>query len=428
MIFTKWLRLSRHDSLMALGLLLFFYLYYVMLNLPFERFMTDNKALLDAHNPFYGAPFQLNLFNFDPSMYYAPQASILHPLINYVSVPLKFLATSPLGNMVFLLLQALMNALGAVIIFVYLRKSGAGRRLSLSVAVMYGACSYSIFTALIPDSYPYAVFILLLTVLYGQYCRVEKVLPVLPVSILLCANFGITVTNVITAAIFLIVGSLGMGNMKNWLQQWLKIAVLSLGLVILLTTLQYGLFGGNSWVHNWRQMLQAGGYDYTTSFSLKHHWKVLYSMIEAPVVTPNLSMINEGTMAFVTNLADPFPLYGHILGIMVALLALLGCICGWRSREALMLAVFPLFAVGLHIVKGFGLSAFTYDMYLYAGHYLFALFLLGAGFIHRLRGGWRGAGTWIIMIGAAALVVINLWGHIHALHTVQQVFRTLAAQ
>ncbi|SYX84320.1 protein of unknown function [Paenibacillus alvei] len=74
---------------------------------------------------------------------------------------------------------------------------------------------YSIFTALIPNSYTYAV---LLTVLYAQYCRQNNRFELIPVALLLVLNFGITFTNVAIAAGMLFFCSLGQG--KQFLHHW----------------------------------------------------------------------------------------------------------------------------------------------------------------------------------------------------------------
>lgn len=413
----------RQDNRKALLLFLGFFLFYFLMNLPFVTYIERNQAVLQAHSPFYGAPFTLNLFNFDPSLYYAPQSSVIHPLINYISAPLKQAAALTWGNGLFLGIQSAMNALGVVFLYYYLRRNSYGNALSIGTAAFFGASSYQIFSALIPDSYPYAVLIILLTVLYGQYCRHYQKLGVWPVSLLLTLNFGITVTNTVTA-----VGSLLVSTMRKSRLFWiacLKIAGISLLLVALLTGLQFVLFPGNSWITTWQHNIQAGGLSYVAQFSFAHHSKALYSMIESPIVTPHLAMIDDSVMAFVTNLSDPFPLYGHLIGIVLIALTLLALVTGYRSREVQSLAVYPLFALLLHIVVGFGLAAFQYDMYLYAGHYLFALFLLSAWGVHRCGGTARRILTGAIIACAAVTLVHNIIGHAAALDAIQHIYMQL---
>ncbi|WP_019422342.1 DUF6080 domain-containing protein [Paenibacillus sp. OSY-SE] len=410
----------KRDNRKALLLLLFFFIFYIAMNIPFLTYMEQNKAVLNQLSPFYGAPFTLNLFNFDPSLYYAPQSSVIHPLLNYLSTPLKQLAGLTFGNALFLGIQSMVNALGVVIMYYYLRKNNCGNVLALGTAAFYGASSYNIFTTLIPDSYPYAIFVILLTVLYCQYCRLNDRLDTLPAALLLFLNFGITVTNVVTAAGALFFSTLGKG--KQLLSKWIRIAIVSLLLVALSTMLQFFIFSGNSWITTWQQNIKAGGFSYVAPFSLQHHWKAIYTMIESPIVTPNLVMISDSIMAFVTNMSDPFPLYGHLIGAVIIGLTLLALVRGYASKEVRSLAVFPLFALLLHIVIGFGLGAFEYDMYLYAGHYLFAFFLLSAWFVHSLRGKARSILTGVIVICALITFTSNIVGHMKALDSVKQIY------
>ena len=81
-------------------------------------------------------------------------------------------------------------------------------------------------------------------------------------------------------------------------------------------------------------------------------------------------MIDPGIAAFVTNLAKPYPIHVHIVGIGMLILAILSFIKGIRSRDTWAFAIYILFAI-LRIIVGFGLATYAYDLYLYAGHYLF---------------------------------------------------------
>ncbi|WP_182914710.1 DUF6080 domain-containing protein [Paenibacillus thiaminolyticus] len=111
-----------------------------------------------------------------------------------------------------------------------------------------------------------------------------------------------------------------------------------------------------------------------------------------------------------------------MLGIVVIGLTLLALVTGYRSRAVQSLAVYPVFALLLHIVVGFGLAAFQYDMYLYAGHYLFALFLLSAWGVHRCGGSARQILTGVIIACAVLTMIHNIVGHAAALDTIQQVY------
>ena len=124
-------------------------------------------------SPFYGAPFTLNLFNFDPSMEYGPEnISIIHPFINFLTSPLVTMIGGV--NLPYLLIQSILNAFSAALVYYIIRRSGAGWTLSLVTAAFFGISSYSLFTTLIPDSYAYAQFMIILSAAYLHYCRMEN--------------------------------------------------------------------------------------------------------------------------------------------------------------------------------------------------------------------------------------------------------------
>lgn len=421
--FYKFIFSVKSDNRKALLLFVFFFLVYITINIPFLIYMEQHKAILMEKSPFFGVPFSLNLFNFDPSLYYAPQSSVIHPLFNYMSTPLKQLAALTWGNALFVGIQSLLNALGVVIVYYYLRRGNSGNGLSIGMAAFYGASSYHLFTALIPDSYPYAVFAILLTVLYGQYCRLQDRLKTWPAAMWLVINFSITVTNVVAAAGAIFLGTFRKGRL--FVAKWMSIASVSLLLVALFTLLQAVIFKGNSWIVGWQAHLQAGGFNYVAPFSPEHHWQVVYMLLGSPIITPQLKLIDSHLMAFVTQLSNPFPWYGYLIGAVVIGLSLLALIRGYASREVRALAIFPLFSLLLHIGVGFGLGAFDYDMYLYAGHYLFALFLLSAWYVQRVRGKARNILTGVIFLCALITFTGNMVGHFKALDTVKQVYHQM---
>ena len=100
------------DNYTAIGLSICIVLWYVFMNLPFVTYIKDHATELMPHSPFYGAPFTLNLFNFDPSMEYGPEnISIIHPFINFLTSPLTTMIGS--ANLPYLLIQSVLNALSA---------------------------------------------------------------------------------------------------------------------------------------------------------------------------------------------------------------------------------------------------------------------------------------------------------------------------
>ncbi|MGP3784483.1 DUF6080 domain-containing protein [Paenibacillus sp. 1A_MP2] len=130
------------------------------------------------------------------------------------------------------------------------------------------------------------------------------------------------------------------------------------------------------------------GTSYATPFQFAVHWKALSLLTINPMLSPKVHLLDPGMVAFVTDLSRSNPIYVQLTGIFILLLALTGFIKGIREREVWTLAPYILFAFVLHIVVGFGLAVFQYDMYLYAGHYLFAFFLLGGALSSVFVRGW----------------------------------------
>ncbi|WP_020620046.1 DUF6080 domain-containing protein [Paenibacillus daejeonensis] len=425
--FWRYLLRSRIDNGAALMLTLLLGSFYFVMNLPFVQFMEEQAELLQARSPFYGAPFTLNLFNFDPSMYYAEGApTIIHPLKDLLAVPLALGAAHMGGNLFFLIVQSLINALSAALLFYYLRRSGGGMLLSAVWALFFGVSSYSLFTALIPDSYPYVQVMILFSVVYLLYVRTAAAGEgkVWPQSVLGAANFALTSTNVATFMASVGVNLIdGKRSRRAVLTRVLLIGAVALLIVLLLTLLQWLLFGGETWLTSWRQGLSEGGFSYVAPFSWVHHWQAFYMLFVSPVLTPALAFIDPNLAAFVTDLSHPYPLHVHLVGGGLIVLALLGLVQGRRSREAWIPAIYIGFAVLLHLVIGFGLGTFQYDMYLYAGHSLFALFLLGAGFLIRLhRSRLRQVLLGLVMVCAGVTLVHNIVFHAAALDTVRAAY------
>lgn len=404
MTFIHYFFKDRKDNYAALGLWIIFCLFYIFLNTPYVQYIKDNAEMLGAYNPFYGAPFSLNLFNFDPSMEYGKQAAtIIHPLSNFLSAPLTYLSSHSIGNMLYLLLQSGINALTTILVYFMLRRSGSDMAVALLFSAFFGVSSYSIFTSLIPDSYTYAQFAIVLSAAYLQKCRAEQSFPVIPNASLTLLNFGITSTNIVTFAGALFFSLFDWSNKKAMFRRFIIIMVSALIMIIGFTVLQYVLFSGKTWISNIFGGLSNGAFGYVTPFSFAHHAKAFYMLVVSPVLTPDLAMIDPGIVAFATDISKPYPFYVHIVGIGLFLLAVFGFIKKIKTRESWAIAIYILFAFVLHIVVGFGLSAFQYDLYLYAGHYLFAFFILAAGFIS----GIRNITLKRVMIGMTALFLLT---------------------
>lgn len=397
---------------------------YIWLNLPYIRYIQGNAELLGAVNPFYGAPFPLNLFNFDPSMEYGPlTSSIIHPLVNFISAPLTYLSGLSLGNLFYLLLQSGFNALSAVLLFYIMRRSGSGRWMAGLLSVFFGVNSYSLFTALIPDSYVYAQLVIVLSAAYLQKSRDTASFSIVPGAFLAVINFGITATNLITFTGALCISLYDRLSLSQTFRRFAAIMIGSLVLLIGFTGLQYILFAGKTWLSGITTGMSNGAMQYVSDFSFAHHSKVFHMLMISPVLTPDIALIDPGIAAFATDLSKPYPWYVQVTGFTLILMALLGFIRGIRTREAWSAVIYILFALLLHIVIGFGLVAYNYDMYLYAGHYLFAFFLLAAVFarsIQNLRFRQVLAGVTALLI--AVTLVNNIVKHQAALNVIQSAY------
>lgn len=428
MRFFSFLFHNRRDNLRALLLFACFFAFYLAMNVPFLTYMNQNVAILLPASPFYGAPFTLNLFNFDPSLYYNyDKPTVIHPFINFLAFPLAYLAKFFTANLFFAVLQSIMNALGVVMVYYYLRKGSESVFIPMLFAVFFGTASYQIFTAMIPDSYPYAQFFILLSVLYLQYSRAEGKLAAGPNAWFTFVNFAISATNIITfmGALALNLFNKDSKERKSIFMQLVRIVLVFLGCVIAATLLQH-VFFGQSWISTWFNAIHAGGFNYTAPFSFSQHWQALYMLVISPILTPDIVFIDPSLAAFATNLALPYPWYVHVIGFSLIVLAMLGFIKGIRTQEVWILAIYIGFGFALHIVVGFGLATFTYDLYLYAGHYLFAFFLLAARSVMQVGH----AKIQKVLLGIILLFVIatlgnNIVKHSEALDVIEQSYEQL---
>lgn len=425
MNFLNYLFTDRKTNRVVLFLFVGFAVFYGLMNAQYLIYIDENASVIRPHSPFNTQEFPLNLFNFDPSMYYGTgNASIIHPLISYVTAVLGAGAKLLGGNWFFLVLQSFLNAGSVVLVFLFLSRKTRELTVPLLVTLLFGFSSYLMFTAFIPDSYPYAQFVILLSVVYMQYARERNEVRYMPNALLTTVNFGLTSTNIAPFAAGLFFNMQAWRNREGW-KKLFGIAALAAVIIVLLTVIQFFVFE-RSWVSDWLLGIQNGGLGYAAPFKFAAHQAALNLLVINPMLTPQVHMLNPNMVAIVTDLAVPNPLYTQLPGLFIVLLALLGFIFGIRERETWTLIPYILFAFLLHIVVGFGLAVFEYDMYLYAGHYLFAFFLLAGGFVIRLRSGLGKK----IAIGLLALCVIvmagnNIYRHGEALTTIKQSYEQL---
>lgn len=421
--FLSYILQYKRDNKKALMLFISFFIFYLIMNYPFINFIKENAANLAAHSPFYGAPFMLNLFNFDPSMYYGfSNTSVVHPFINFMTGSFTYISKYLFDNLFFLVIQSCINALSVVMIYYYLRRSDTNSIIPLLFAVFFGISSYSIFTAFIPDSYPYAQFVIIFSVLYLQYSRTVEKTAILPNASLALINFGLTSTNIVPFFSSLFFNMFDRSNKKTF-KQLIMIGLAFLLMVTGVTLIQFLLFKGNSWINNWIQSLSSGGFSYTGDFLFSEHWKAVYMLVISPILTPDITMLDPGIVALVTDLTRPYPIYVHIIGFGIILLSIAGFVKGIKSKESWILVSYILFAIVLHIIVGFGLAVFKYDMYLYAGHFIFAFFLLGGRFMIEVKHSvLKKVLIAVVILFAITTLTNNILKHAEALHTTEQAY------
>ncbi|MGO4530949.1 DUF6080 domain-containing protein [Paenibacillus sp. 2TAF8] len=430
MKFLDYIFYDRRVTRISFVLFAGFALFYGLINGSYILYISQHAEMLGKYTPFNTALFPLNLFNFDPSMYYGDNSSsVIHPLISYLAVTLAAISKLLGGNWFFLILQSLVNAGSVVLAFVFLSQNEEKPSYTpLLFALLFGFSSYLMFTAFIPDSYPYVQFVILLSVVYLQYTRAQRDIRYVPNALLATINFGLTSTNIIPFAGAVFFNMQAWRNKAGW-KKYIGIMALAVLMIVVLTAIQYVAFGGRSWVSNWLLGIQNGGTSYATPFQWAAHFKALVLLTINPMLSPKVHLLDPGMVAFVTDLSRSNPLYVQITGGFLLLLALAGFIRGIRERSVWTLMPYILFAFLLHIVVGFGLAVYQYDMYLYAGHYLFAFYLLGGMFISGLRSGF-GKKVLIGLLLASLLVTAgnNIYRHFETLTTVKQSYEQLEQQ
>ena len=377
MNFIKYITIDKKQNYTALIIILVFTALYLMLNFPYITFMSDQESLLQRFSPFYGVPFTLNIFNFDPSLYYSfNNGSVVHPFINFLTVPLAYAAKMTVNNSFFLILQSVINAMSASVFFIYLCRQKVSYTYAVIFTLIFGSSSYLIFTSLIPDSYCYAQFGLLVSILYLQYCRTHDNYKVIPIALFGFLNFAITSTNIVPFFIAVFISVYKKKELRNSLLLVLKIGVTFILTTILFSFVQYILFDGHTWFEKMGTNLNNAGFSYVAPFSLQHHWKAFYMLFVSPILTPSITLIDQGIVAFATDITADYSIYSHLLGIVLLISGAASIFYRRKEKDTWTLMSFVLFAVFLHLGIGYGLGAFKYDLYLYAGHYLFAQLLI----------------------------------------------------
>lgn len=370
---------SKLEKRIAAFLFFFFCILYFLINIKFMNYLSNSYEELKNFSPFSGySYFLLNIFNFDPTMY-SHGVSPIHPFKNFMTKGLEFIFTifnidSILGkNIVILFIQTIINALNVVLIFLIYRCLKVNLITSTILSVLFGVAAYSIVTVLIPDSYTYAQFIIILSLyfLLKSPTIKNKIVKV----ILAIINFGITSTNLIPYIFGLGIKIWDNARIKSSILRILKyIVVIGMG-CIGVSVVQYLLFD-TYWFGNISSNMEKGAFSYTENFALDKHWYSFYLLFINPIIMPDIELIDYYLMAFVSkwNLVGNLAFY--ILPLISVLIFCFGCFKNFKKKELWILLGYIGFAILLHLKVGFGLATIKYDLFLYAGHYLAPLLIL----------------------------------------------------
>ncbi|MFD3447417.1 DUF6080 domain-containing protein [Microbacteriaceae bacterium 4G12] len=384
MEFIRYLFRSKRDSIISIALMLILFSFYILCDYKIVHLLHNGQEI--SKGPFVHTPFKLNLFNFDPAMFYGEDGSIItHPYLRNIAFFIQYLTELGPQNLVILIIQSLLVAATSSLIYVYCRNIKLHITPSILITMLFGISTYSLLCAFVPDSYPYAQFFIVLSVVYFQYVNQTKTSSVAALSVLGVVNLGITLTNVIPFAVSLLVTKLDK-NIKGYIRKLLLTGVSGVLLLVILALIDKYIYPGVSWIDNWTAGLQSGGYNYVAKFSFETHKHVLNSLFVAPFLFPKLQVLDpKGLIAIVTQLKEPFPILIQVVGIVILCMSVLGLLFNLKERNVWILIVYIGFSVWLHLIKGYGLATHEYDLLLYAGHYMFAITLGIAWLVKRFQ-------------------------------------------
>lgn len=353
---------------LAIVIIFSFSLFYFLINLRFINLLVTENIKVSPFNYSY---FKFNIFNMDPSQLGdLTSTNFMHPLFCFIQLIISPFKTSKYGLYVILLIQSLINSINVVLIYIYCSNLKIKKSLALLLSIFFGFFSYSINSALVPDSYIYAQNILIISLVYMQYCKISKNYGIIGHAILGVLNFSVTVSNVASYALAIIINK-SEKETKTWIKKIIQSIIIALGIIIVLGIIQQLLFKSN-FTDNIFNSVNNGGLNYSMPFNLKANWKIIYLMFTAPIITAPLRVMPE-LQAIVTNIGIKFPIYLKLITVILLILIIMSIIYNIKNREMWTLSSFLIVAFFIHIIKGFGLAVFEYDMYLYAGHYIFVV-------------------------------------------------------
>lgn len=361
--------ISRSINLkLAIGIIFSFSLFYFLINLRFINLLVTENIKV---SPFNYSHFKFNIFNMDPSQLGDISATnFMHPFFCFIQLIISPFKTSKYGLYGILLIQSLINSINVVLIYIYCNNLKTKKYTAILLSIFFGVFSYSINSALVPDSYIYAQSFLIMSLVYMQYCKHTKKYGIIGHAILGVLNFSITVSNAASYAIAVLINK-SEPNTKTWIKKIVQSILIALGIIILLGFIQQLLFNSN-FTSNIFHSINTGGLNYSMPFDLKANWKIIYLMFTAPIITGPLRVMPE-LQAIVTNIGIKFPLSLKLITVVLLILILMSIIYNIKNKEMWVLSSFLIVAFFIHVIKGFGLAVFEYDMYLYAGHYIFVV-------------------------------------------------------
>lgn len=380
-------------------IILIFSLFYLLCNIPFINLINFNEL---NPGPFEYSAFDINLFNMDPVLFQAGSTiSLRHPFLNYLAILYSFF-NSKLALYFIILIQSLVGALSVALIFIFMKNIKLSNLHSYIITILFGVFSYSIISTLVPDSYLYAQLALISSIVYMQYSILEKCFNPIGYVVLGIFNFGITITNFIPYTINMLIANFTLKN-KNFLKNLLKTIFIGLLLVILLSCTQF-LISDKPWFMDISNSFESESAPYAQTYDEQLHPNAINAFIGSPIMLGSLTF-KDGTFAVVTNLLINMPAYVKLIIYLILILCVTSIVLNIKQRETWIILSIICFNMFIHLVKGFGLSTYLYDVYLYAGHYIFVIPMLLGMLLKRFNNKKKITNIFMVLLCTITLII-----------------------
>lgn len=347
------------------GMLILLFIFYISIN--FRHILLLNKEGI-IQGPFDYTGYHFNIFNFDPTQYaHCKFSTIVHPFFNFIVAMLK-----PINKSFFaiLIVNSIIVTLTVSLIYIFSRELDLNEWSSCIIALLFGVFSYSINSTLVADSYVYAQFFLVLSILYIQYSYKNNSYSILGHAIMAVFNFGITSTNIIPYGLAVFINNL-KSKKRNVIKKIILSIIVFVVITVVLVIIQNVVFK-YSWIYSMKDNVKNSGINYIDRFQLRTHYKIIYMLLTGPIITTPLRVM-DATKGIVTDISITMPSYINIITVIVMITLFFAFVCNIKEKMCWILVMFPLSSFILHIIIGFGLGTYEYDMYLYAGHYIFVI-------------------------------------------------------